>query len=199
MRNVLTNWWCVITAILGTTLLMLGVAGVTFGDGGASGFIGAGATLVSGGLILGGLAALKRRVIAGSRMITVGTALTVLSVFLIPVAAIILIGGLWTGQLQLSDKVDEQDLQPVRPPPSDITARWHQWLFAAVFLSALGFGALVVLGDGQTATGEDDTGLINGLAWLTWMFSWLGAVISAGFGVFLGAKRVVVRHRTRPA
>jgi hypothetical protein len=36
--------------------------------------------------------------------------------------------------------------------------RWYFWFVAAVVLFAVGIGALVVLGDGKTATGEDDTG-----------------------------------------
>ena len=54
---------------------------------------------------------------------------------------------------------------------------------AAVVLFVIGLGALAVLGDGETATGEDDTSLVNGLSYFSWLLSWLGAIISVGMGV----------------
>jgi len=60
-------------------------------------------------------------------------------------------------------------------------------------------GALAVLGDGQTSTGEDDTSLIAGLAYLAWILSWLAAVICTGTGVVFGTRRGLARHRTRTA
>ena len=198
-RTIFTNWWGVITAIVGAVLLTLGVAGVVFGDGAGGGVVWAGATLISGGLIVGGLAILQRRVRAGSWMIAVGATVTILSIFLIPVAALIVVGGLWTGHLQLTGTTDESRLQPVRPQSADLTARWYLWLVAAPILFVVGLGALVVLGDGQTATGEDDTSLIASLAYFAWILSWLGAVISTGIGIVFGARRGIARHRTRPA
>lgn len=56
------------------------------------------------------------------------------------------------------------------------------WLVALI-LFALGFGAPVVLGDVKTETGEDDTGLVNGVAYLTWILSWLAAAGGAVVGV----------------
>jgi hypothetical protein len=53
------------------------------------------------------------------------------------------------------------------------------------------------LGDGKTATGADDTSLLNGLAWFAWILSWLGAVICAGIGAVAGAFTGINRHRTR--
>ena len=50
-------------------------------------------------------------------------------------------------------------------------------------LFAIGLGALAVLGDGKTATGEDDTSLLSELAYLSWLLSWLGAIVSIGMGV----------------
>ena len=198
-RNMLTSWWGAVTAILGVGLSTLGVAGAIFGEGGGGRAIWAAATAVAGGLILGGLALLSRRPIAGSRMIVVGAAATVLSLFLIPVAALIVVGGLWTGQLHLRGTTGEAHGRPTRPHPADITTRWYLWLAAAPVLFTIGLGALVLLGDGQTATGEDDTSLIAGLAYLAWILSWLGAVITAGMGIVLGAKRGIARHRARPA
>lgn len=198
-RTVVTNWWGVMTAVFGATLLTLGLAGVIFGEGDGGGVVWAGATLISGGLVVGGLAILHRRVRAGSWMIAVGAAATILSIFLIPVAALIVLGGLWTGHLQLIGTPDQPHLQPDRPQPADLTTRWYRWLVAAAILFIIGLGALVVLGDGQTATGDDDTSLIATLAYLAWILSWLGAVITTGVGIAFGAKRRVTRHLTRPA
>ncbi len=198
-RTIFASWWGVITAIIGVAGLILGAAGVIFRDAGGGGLTGAGATLVSGGLILGGLAVLRRRVIAGSWMILAGAAVTVLDIFLIPVAALIVIGGLWTGHMRLTGNADEPHLEPARPQQADVTAGWYKWLIAAPVLFVIGLGALVVAGDGQTATGEDDTSLLAGLAYLGWILGWLGAVISTGVGIVLGTKRGIARHRTRPA
>ena len=77
---------------------------------------------------------------------------------------------------------------------ADMTMRWYLWLAAAV-LFAIGIGALEVLGDGQTATGEDDTSLLNGLAWITWMLSWAAAAITFVYGTGLGAKRLIALRR----
>ena len=65
-----------------------------------------------------------------------------------------------------------------------VAMRWYHWFVAAAALFAIGFGALVVLNEtGETATGEDETSLLNSLAWVAWMLSWLGAIISVGMGV----------------
>lgn len=198
-RSMLTNWWGVITAILGAGLLTLGVAGALFGDGGTLGLVWAATTAAAGGLIVGGLVLAPRKPVLGSRMIVVGAATTVLGLFLIPVAALIVIGGVWTGNLQLRGKADELPLQPVRHQAADLTTRWYLWLVAAPVLFIIGLGALLVLGDGQTATGEDDTGLVAGLAYLAWILSWLGAVLATGIGIAFGVRRGFARHRARPA
>jgi len=67
-----------------------------------------------------------------------------------------------------------------------VAMRWHHWFVAAAVLFAFGIGALVVLNETETTGGgEDDTGtLLNSLAWLGWMLSWLGAIVSVGMGVF---------------
>ena len=66
-----------------------------------------------------------------------------------------------------------------------VTMRWYSWFGAAAVLVAIGFGALVVLGDGKTDTGEDDTSLLNGLAYAVILISWLGAILSVAVGVVL--------------
>ncbi|MGI9648584.1 MAG: hypothetical protein ACR2OI_08715 [Acidimicrobiia bacterium] len=63
---------------------------------------------------------------------------------------------------------------------------WKQWFGVAAVLFAIGAAALVVLGDGKTASGEDDTGLLAGLAYFAWLLSWLGAIVS----VTIGALRI---------
>lgn len=188
-RKILTNWWSVITAVVGVAVSTEAVAGIIGGRSG--GVAWTAVTVVSGGLILGGLALLQRRVIAGSWMIAVGALVPILGIFTIPLAALIVIGGLWTGQLQLRGTADAPHLH--------LTSRWYVWLVTASILFATGLGALVVLGDGQTATGEDDLSLISSLAYFAWILSWFAAVITAGIGVVLSAKRVLARHRTRPA
>ena len=77
----------------------------------------------------------------------------------------------------------------------EITDRWYLWLLGAVLLLATGFGALVVLGDGKTATGEDDTSLGNGLAYFTWPLSWLGAAGSGVLGLVGGVKELARRRQ----
>jgi hypothetical protein len=66
------------------------------------------------------------------------------------------------------------------------TKRWYFWLIAAAVLFVIGIGALVVLGDGLTESGQEDTSLVSGLAWLVWLLSWIGAVVSAVIGIGLG-------------
>ena len=76
-----------------------------------------------------------------------------------------------------------------------VTMRWYHWFVAAAVLFAIGLGALVVMDEsGTTATGEDDTSLLNSLAWLAWILSWFGAIISVGMGVvrIWGAARLSV-------
>ncbi len=71
-----------------------------------------------------------------------------------------------------------------------VAMRWYHRVVAAAVLFAIGVGALVVLNEtGTTATGEEDTSLLNSLAWLAWILSWFGAIISVRMGVvrILGA------------
>ena len=156
--------------------------------------------VISGGLVIGGLVQRQRSLITGSRLILAGSTMTLFGgLELIPVGMIVLISGFWTGNLQLSEREDQPDLHPIRQQQVDMTSRWYLWLVTAAVLFAVGFGALIVLGDGQTSTGEDDNSLIGGLSWLTWILSWLGAMVMGGIGVILGGLRLRVRHRTRLA
>jgi hypothetical protein len=71
------------------------------------------------------------------------------------------------------------------------TKRWYFWLIVGAVLFVLGLGALVVLGDGETATGQEDTSLLNGLAWLVWLLSWIGAVGCVGVSIAKGIGRAL--------
>jgi cytochrome bd-type quinol oxidase subunit 2 len=64
--------------------------------------------------------------------------------------------------------------------------RWYVWLAAAAVLVVIGFGALVILGDGETATGQEDESLLNSLAWLVWLVSWIGAAVTAVMAIAIG-------------
>jgi hypothetical protein len=86
---------------------------------------------------------------------------------------------------------DESGSGPSTGMTGNLTSRSYFWLVAAAVLFGIGVGALVVLGDGKTASGEDDTSLLNGVAWLAWPVSWGGALISLGLGL-----AAVVRRRT---
>ena len=92
--------------------------------------------------------------------------------------------------------VEGSGQEPRNDGTGHITDGWYLYLLGAVILLGLGFGALIVLGDGKTETGEDDTGLVNGLAYFTWLLSWLGAAGCAVLGVWGGA-RLVSRRRQR--
>jgi hypothetical protein len=69
------------------------------------------------------------------------------------------------------------------------TKRWYIWLVGAAVLFVIGIGALVVLGYGETAAGREDTSLVAGLAWLVWLLSWIGAIVSVVIGIGLGIGR----------
>jgi uncharacterized membrane protein YhaH (DUF805 family) len=69
------------------------------------------------------------------------------------------------------------------------TERWYFWLVGAAVLFVIGMGALVILGDGLTDSGQEDTSLVSSLAWLVWFLSWIGAVVSAVMGIWLGIGR----------
>jgi hypothetical protein len=199
-RNVFTNWWGVITAVLGGIVLVpaLALLGTGVEDGNSLLIATSGGGVVAGTLLLGGLAVKTRHPRVGTWMIVIGAAGSVLVTgWLIVLGIVVIAGGFWTGHLQLSDAPGAS----VQLVSDDFGAsrRWYLWLIASLVLFAVGFGALVVLGDGETATGDDDTSVIVGLAWFGWVLGWLGAIITLAFGVALGAIRALGRHHTRPA
>ena len=181
------NWWAILTTVLGVLLVAMGVAMATI-DGAGFGFVGAVTSFVTGALVISGLVVRKRDTVVGSRLIVAGGALTVMGSFeLIPLAVIVLISGFWTGNLRLSGREDAPDLRPMRSQQVAMTGYWYAWLGAAAGLVALGFIPLIIEGDDLT------------WGYFIWIFSWLGAIVSAAVGVTLAGLRLVVRHRTRLA
>ena len=200
IRNTLTNWWGVLTAALGGLVLVaaLAVLGVGVEDGdGLLVTLSAGGAL-SGALVLAGLAAKARRPRVASWMIVVGIiGSALLAGWLVLLGAIVLAGGVWTGNLQLSE--GGRTAVPVVPDDFGAARRWYLWLIASLVLFGLGLVGLVLLGDGETATGSEDTSVVAGLAWFAWTLGWLGAAVSLGIGVVLGSIRALGRHHTRLA
>ena len=46
---------------------------------------------------------------------------------------------------------------------------------------------------------DDENNVFGGLAWLVWVLSWLGAMVTGGIGIILAGLHLIVRHRTRLA
>ncbi len=199
-RNTLTNWWGVITAVLGGIVLVAGLAllGIAVEDGDGLLVTVSVGGVVAGALLLAGLAFKERRPRVGSWMIIIGAAGSVLVAgWLILLGAVVVGGGIWTGHLQFSEGSDAS--VSVLPDDFGASRRWYLWLIASLVLFVIGLGALVLLGDGETATGSEDTSVVAGLAWFAWTLGWLGAAVSLTLGVVLGSIRAFGRHRTRPA
>jgi hypothetical protein len=138
--------------------------------------------------------------IAGSWMIVIGA--LVGGPFGLPVAAVIVMSGLWSGNLRFSATTQaEPRLVVARRHQHALTRRWYLWLVIAIALTSVGFGAVHV----QESTGfvPDDCGEFNPCwqdtaMWATWMLSFLGAMATAGVAVVLGVARLFVRRRNRP-
>lgn len=106
-----------------------------------------------------------------------------------PVGIIVLLSGFWTGNLQLSEPVDEPDLNPVLAQQIAMTRYWYVWWGIAATLFAIGWLPLLL----------DNPDDLSTVAWLTLMLSWLAAAVTGGIGLILAVLRVGVRHRTRLA
>ena len=197
------NWWVILTAALGALLVTSSafIAMVGVGDdavGTAFRLIGAVTGVVTGGLVIGGLVKRRSNIVAGSRLIFVGSAMTLVGGFeFIPIGMIVLISGFWTGNLQMSETEDLPELHPVRRQQVDMTAKWYLWLVAAAVLFVVGL-ATIASADALIDM-DDENNVFGGLAWLTWVLSWLGAMVTGGIGIILSGLRLIIRHRTRLA
>ena len=198
-----TSWWVILTAALGTLLVTSSAftAMVGVGDNGAATafrLIGTVTGVVSGGLVIGGLVKRQSNIVTGSRLIFAGSVMTLIGAFeLIPIGMIVLISGFWTGNLQMSETEDLPELHPVRRQQLDMTAKWHLWLVGAAVLFVVGL-ATIASAEAMIDIDDEDN-VFGGLAWLVWVLSWLGAIVTGGIGIILGALRGLVRHRTRLA
>ena len=197
------NWWVVLTAALGALLVTSSafIAMVGVDDNGADiafRLIGAVTGVVTGGLVIGGLVKRQSNIVTGSRLIFAGSVMTLMGGFeFIPIGMIVLISGFWTGNLQLSEAEDLLELHPVRRQQVDMTAKWHLWLVAAAVLFVVG---LVTIASAEALIDmTDEDNVFSGLAWIVWMLSWLGAMVTGGIGIILAGLHLIVRHRTRLA
>lgn len=189
--SIRSNWWVILTAVLGSALVVGALSVAMVGSGSdmpalmvAGGVLGA----VAGGLVLGGLVKRRDDLHAGSRLIFAGCVMSLVGMY-IAFGAIVLITGFWTGNLQLSERPDEPQMRPVAQHQIDMTARWYVWLVAAAVLFAIGWLPLIF---------DDPEGFTFG-GWLVWILSWTAAMVTAGVGVILSGLRLLVRHRTRLA
>ena len=181
-----SNWWVILTAILGVVPLGISLAiAATVSGGGAFRWVGIATATVTGALLITGLVRRQSDVISGSRLIVVGAALTLAGLEVMPVGIIVLISGFWTGNLQLSEPTDQVQLQPVSNQQVTMTRYWYLWLACAAVLFGVGWIPLI-------AEGGDLT-----WGYFIWVFSWLGAIITGAIGVVLAGLRFTVRHHTR--
>ena len=181
-----SNWWAILGVVpLGISLAML-VSGV--GGSGAFRLVGVAIGVVTGALLIGGLLRRQTDLVAGSRLILVGAAATLVGgLELIPVGIIVLVSGFWTGNLQLDEPSDRLELHAVRDQQVTMTRYWFVWLGVAAALFAIGWLPLIF----------DDPNDLSFGGWFTWVLAWLGAIVTGGIGVILAGLRLTVRHRTR--
>jgi hypothetical protein len=198
------NWWVPVTTVLAIVVTTMGLFGLAVGDTGSGGtgalLVAAGLPLLGGALTLGGLALRHRAPVRGSWMVIAGAALAALGdLFLIPVGALIVIAGLWTGNLTTTEREDRPDLVGTR---ASMTSGWYRWIVAAVALGALGFATLATLEHSSVVPDsctEANPCWQDTAAWATWILSWLAAMVTGGIGVVLGLGHLLTRHHTRPA
>jgi hypothetical protein len=204
MTTTTRNWWTPVTTVIGVVVATMGSLGLVFGEttsgsGGAL-ILAAAPPAVGGLLILAGLATRRQQVIRGSWLVITGAALAAFDPIFIPFTAVVIIGGLWTGNLAISDEqVDTVRLAATR---RSMTDRWYRWILASAALVAFGFATLVFWENSGVV--PDDCTEANpcwegSAAWATWVIAWFAAIVTGGIGVVLGVLRVLTRHHTRPA
>ncbi len=203
LSNIKQNWWIAVV-IAQATLGLLAAGSTSWG-------LGANSTpehtafrvmaivtgVITSGVLLAGLATLRRNMRAGSWMIVIASVPTLLTLLVLnPVALLALItvvGGTWTGNLTLARQPTGIDLsQPTGSPTPTRGGSWYKWLIAALLLFGVGFAVLIAF-DGTQNTA------IDGFKWIVWILSWAAGAATAAIGMTLGIARLIARHRTRPA
>jgi len=201
-RSLTWNWWVALTGLIGVATIVIAVGGGLAGTGGTTsglaiaGTIGA---LISGGLMLAGLYKRSTDLVAGSWMTVIGALAG--GPFGLPVAAVIVISGLWSGNLQFSTATRRDPrLVVARRNQRTLTRRWYLWLVGAAGL--FGFGLLfplLVFNEDTTNTVTSEPGVLENLlgaaGWIAWWGSWLAAVVTTGIGILLGVAHLFVRRR----
>lgn len=186
-----SRWWVILTSVLAVVPLGISLAMLAVDDGGGLyRMMGLAVSVATAVLLLIGLARQRTDVVSGSQLIVAGAALTVVSGGeLILVGIIVVVSGFWTGNLQLSERVDGPDLSPVSQQQDNMTRYWYLWLCTAGALFAIGWLPLVF--DDPNDPADFSFG-----GWYVWVLSWFGAIITGSIGAILAALRLVVRHRT---
>ncbi len=197
------NWWVALTTLIGIAVVVTGVgAGVAGAGDSAWALTGIAGSLVSGGLILGGLYKRSSDLIAGSWLILIGALAG--GPFGLPVAAAIVLSGMWSGNMRFGAATQsEPRLVVARRHQHALTRRWYLWLVAGAGL--FGFGLLfplLVFTDDTTDTVTTTPGVIENVlgaaGWMAWWGSWLAAAVSTGIGGILGVAHLFVRRRSHP-
>lgn len=203
MTTTTRNWWTPVTAVIGVIVTAMGLVGLVAGEAmsgsNAAVVLAAGAPAIGGLLILGGLATRRQRTLTGSRLVVAGAVLVALDPLFIPLSAVVIIGGLWSGNLALTD--EQADSIRLAATRRSLSQGWYRWLVAAILLTGIGFG---VAGIAEAAIDTDQCTETNPCwqgtaAWATFTISLLGAMVTGGIGVVLGILRILTRHHTRPA
>jgi hypothetical protein len=194
-----SRWWTPVSLVIGIVVATMGILGMALGEtasgGGAAVAAAALPPAIGGLLILAGLGLRGRRLVVGCRLIIVGAVLIAMDPIFIPVAGLIIIGGLFTGDLVTSER---DHRPPVAMTRDSMTTRWYRWIVAGVVLGGIGFATLLV-GDaiGTEECTESNPCWEGTAVWATWVVSWLAAMVTGGIGIVLGLLRLLDRHHTR--
>lgn len=197
-----SNWWPPVTLALSLIVGIVGLLGLMVGEAVTGGegrpFVLVAFPVLGSMLMLGGLVARRSRPVGGSRLVVAGATLAVLGdLFLIPVPVVVILGGIWSGNLVLTDRADRPELRAVQ---GSIADRWPWWILAAAVFTALGFAALVVGDLIESESCTESSPCWEGTAvWATWILSWLAAMVTGAIGLVLGVLRAATRHHTRLA
>lgn len=194
------QWWTPTTMVIGVTVTVLALLGLGFGESEDGGWIVALSWLIAAVVLLAGLAALRWRPVVGSWTVIAGAVLFALAEPLAtPLSIVVIVGGLWTGNL-VTSRHKAETVIPLAPRQSSLTNRWYLWLTVAAALGAVGFIVLLV-GPAVTPDNCTETNPCwqGAAAWAAWILSWMAAIVTGGIGVILGGLHLLVRHRTRLA